>query len=117
MNIDNRQTQRIPDFARARISELCQFPGYLEDVSRTGCKVRFSHSFEVDTDQEYTLTVLPAFRSGIREFDLIVQPQWVKKEADCVEIGFSILCCPGICQFKRYVEILAELEEAIPQEA
>lgn len=117
MSIDNRQDPRIRDFARARIDELCCLPCFLEDVSKTGCKVRFSQDIEIDTDREYTLTVLPAFRTGIKEFDLVVRPQWISRSADSVEIGFSVLCSPGIRQFSRYVEILATLEESVLQEA
>ena len=110
MSIDNRLAPRFRDFARARIDELCRLPGFLEDVSKTGCKVRFSHISAIDTDREYTLTVLPALRSGIGEFSLTVKPQWVRQAGDAVEIGFGVLHCPGICRFLRYVEILAELE-------
>ncbi len=84
---------------------------FLEDVSKTGCKVRFSHVRELDTDREYTLTVLPALRSGIAEFSLTVIPQWISRIEDAVEIGFAVLPCPGIRHFSRYVDILADLEE------
>ena len=117
MSVENRQMPRIRDFARARINELCQLPCFLEDVSKTGCKVRFSHIFDIDIDREYTLTVLPAFRSGIKEFDLVVKPMWIEKSRTSVEIGFSVLHCPGIRHFARYVDILAELEETELQEA
>lgn len=72
--------------------------------------MRFSHVGEIDIDREYTLTVVPALRSGIGEFNLTVMPQWVRHVGDAVEIGFGVLHCPGICRFLRYVEILAELE-------
>lgn len=117
MSVENRQETRIRDFARARISGLCCLPGFLEDVSKNGCKVRFTHGFAVDMEREYTLTVLPALRSGIKEFDLVVRPQWVNRGSDSVEIGFFVLHSPGTRLFSRYVEILAELEEAVLQEA
>ena len=113
---DNRKTPRFRDFARAKLAELCQFTGFLEDVSKTGCRVRFSNIFELDPDQEYTLTVLPALRSGIPEFSLTVRPQWVQSDADFLEIGFTVLHSPGLRYFSRYVDMLAELE-AEPQEA
>jgi hypothetical protein len=117
MGIDNRQTPRFRDFARAKIEGLCQLPGILADVSRTGCRVRFSHRLEVDVDREYTLTVLPALRSGIREFELIVKPEWVRSSGDSLDIGFSILHSPGIRDFAKYVSILAREEEEELQEA
>ena len=110
MSIENRMAPRFNDFARARIDELCRLPGFLEDVSKTGCKVRFSHITDIDIDREYTLTVLPALRSGIGEFSLTVKPQWVRRAGDSVEIGFGVFHCPGICHFLRYVEILSDLE-------
>lgn len=113
----NRQMPRYPDFARACLLELCQLPGYLEDVSKTGCKVRFSHCFEIDNEREYTLKILPALRSGIKEFELTVKPIWVQENDDSCEIGFTLVHSPGMKQFARYVEILAELEEEEIQEA
>jgi hypothetical protein len=117
MSIDNRQTPRLPDFARARINELCQLPCFLEDVSKTGCRVRFSQNIDIDCEREYNLTVLPALRSGLKQFDIIVRPQWVKNSPDSTEIGFIVLCSPGIRTFNQYVQTLAVLEEAELQEA
>jgi hypothetical protein len=117
MSVDNRQMPRIRDFARVKIKELCCLPCFLEEVSKTGCKVRISQLLEIDTDREYTLTVLPALHTGLKEFSLTVLPQWVRTDVNFVEIGFSVLHCPGIRQFARYVEILAGNEEAELQEA
>jgi hypothetical protein len=117
MGIEDRASPRYQDFARAKITELCCLPGFLEDVSKTGCKVRFSHVLDVDTDREYTLTVLPALRSGIREFELVVRPCWVNAMQDAMEVGFCVLHSPGLRHFTRYVDILAELEEEEIQEA
>lgn len=114
---NNRQMPRFNDFARAKINGLCQLPGILEDVSKTGCKVRFPHSFEIDTDVEYTLTILPALRSGIKEFELVVRPEWVCGKDDSFLIGFCILHSPGMRQYQKYVEILAQLDLQILQEA
>lgn len=117
MCIENRQEPRFRDFARARINELNQLPGYLEDVSRTGCRVRFPVPFTLDTDREYLLTVLPATHSGLKEFDLVVQPQWIRNDQDDFEIGFNVLHSPGTREFHRYVETLAEIEAEELQEA
>lgn len=117
MSNENRQTPRVPDFARARIDELCQLPCFVEDVSKNGCRVRFSQIIELDMEREYELTVLPAFRSGLKEFDITVRPQWVKTGKDSTEIGFAVLCSPGMRKFTQYVQALAVLEEAELQEA
>jgi hypothetical protein len=117
MSIENRQVPRFQDFARARLNELCPLPGFLEDVSKNGCRVRFSNFFAVDIDREYTLTIQPALRSGIKEFELVVQPQWVSQGDDSLEIGFVVLRSPGICQFNRYVAILAGQYQEQLQEA
>jgi hypothetical protein len=117
MSIDQRQTPRIHDFAKACMPELTKLPGFLEDVSKTGCKVRFTDTFEIDMDQEYTLTVQPSLRSGIKGFDLVVSPQWARTETDSMEIGFFVLHCPGTCPFNKYVDILASYEVELIQEA
>ncbi len=117
MSMNNRQTPRFSDFARAKMNGSCQLPGYLEDVSKSGCKVRFSHTFEVDTDREYSLTILPALRSGIREFEITVRPEWVSSDEDSMYIGFCILRSPGICDLYKYVQILEHLNIEELQEA
>lgn len=117
MGNENRQMPRYRDFARARIEGLSQLPGVLEDVSKTGCRVRFSHAFEVDTDRDYLMTVHPACRSGIREFELVVRPEWVQEHSSSVDIGFSILHSPGIRSHQRYIDVLCEFEAAALQEA
>lgn len=117
MSINNRKMPRYTDFARAIMTELCQLPGILEDVCKCGCKIRFSHVFEVDTDREYTLTILPVLRSGIKEIELLVKPEWVCSNGTSLDIGFCILHSPGIRDFYSYLSILEhqnvlELQEA-----
>ena len=117
MNRENRHEPRFRDFARAVIEELCPFPGYLEDVSVTGCKVRFAHSFDVDIDREYSLAVQPGIKAAVKEFVLTVKPEWFQNDGENVEIGFTVLRSPGARQFINYVETLASLEEQELQEA
>jgi len=113
MSVNQRRAPRFSDFARAKLNQVYQLPGFLEDVSATGCRVRFTHTFEVDTDREYVLTILPSLRSGLFEFDLTVHPEWVKTTEETTEIGFSILHCPGTRTYQRYVAILAEQQEEL----
>lgn len=117
MNRDNRKKQRFRDFARATIDELCPFPGFLEDVSATGCRVRFAHAFDVDIDKEYSLAVQPGIKSPIKEFVLTVKPEWYQNDDESVEIGFTVLRSPGARQYLNYVEALSALEEQELQEA
>lgn len=117
MSITNRQLPRYRDFARARVTELSCMPGVIEDVSRGGCKVRFSHSIEIDSEREYSLTVHPCPGSGFTEFELVVRPQWSEVTEDSTEIGFTVLHSPGIRDFHRYVALLSEQEETALQEA
>jgi len=117
MNRENRHEPRFRDFTRAVIDELCPFPGYLEDVSTTGCKVRFTHSFEIDIDQEYTLSIQPGIKSPMKEFVLTVKPEWFQDDGENIEIGFTVLRSPGARQYITYVETLAALEEQELQEA
>lgn len=117
MSSENRQMPRYRDFARAWIEDLSQLPGVLEDVSKTGCKVRFSHVFPVDSDREYLMTVHPACRSGIREFELVVRPEWVRERDNSLDIGFSILHSPGSRSHHSYIELLSESEDELFEEA
>jgi len=117
MNSENRQTPRYRDFARTWIGDLSQLPGVLEDVSKTGCKVRVSHVFAVDMEREDLLSVQPACRSGIRPFELLVRPEWVEERDDSLYVGFSILHSPGIRNHHEYIDILSDSEDEILEEA
>ncbi len=117
MSIDKRELPRFRDFAGARIDGVSHLPGFLEDVSKTGCRVRFSDNFILDSDAEYDLTILPSLRSGLKSFTMVVKPEWVVSEKTNLEVGFSVLHCPGVRQYQKYVECLADQCNAEVQEA
>lgn len=110
MKEEFRKTKRISDFARATLEDVSTLSGYLEDVCKTGCKVRFPQSLDIDLDQEYTLSIIPAIRSGLREMNLTVQPKWVQASDNSTEIGLYVLPCPDIKIFDSYVTLLQQLE-------
>lgn len=110
MKEEFRKAKRFSDFARATLEDVSSLSGYLEDVCKTGCKVRFPQELDIDLEQEYSLSVTPATRSGLREMSLTVQPKWIQASNDATEIGFFVLPCPDIKIFDSYVALLHQLE-------
>ncbi|ULQ59290.1 PilZ domain-containing protein [Brucepastera parasyntrophica] len=118
MGIEHRRTRRFHDFVRIKVDKLNKLPGFLENISEGGCRVHFSNNFPVDMNEEYTLTILPAPHTGFSDFSLTVKPEWVRKNANSVDIGFSVLHSPGFRQYIKYVHAIAacEIEEEETQE-
>jgi hypothetical protein len=109
--LNNRKEQRYKDFARADVQELCSLPGILEDISLTGCSVRFYVSFPVSKNTEYTIKIRPARKTGLMPFTLIGTPVWVMQSGGCTKIGFHVLRSPGSGILRQYLDLLSASED------
>ena len=113
--VEHRKEQRYGVFTKVVAKEISQFPGCVEDVSKTGCRIKFSDVEEIDFESEYSATVY-AHPSGLEGagsecFDLVLRPNWITRNGAGAVIGFSVLCTPGYRGFVRFVERVAEAED------
>ncbi len=113
MVLDNRKEQRYTDFARADVQELCTLPGILENISLTGCRVRFNLFFQVRKNTEYTIKIQPSRKTGLIPFTLIGTPVWVSQADGGTKIGFHILHSPGSAILRQYLNLLNAAEESV----
>ena len=105
---EHRKEQRYGVFLKVIAKEISQFPGCVEEVSRSGCKIKFSDVEDFDFESEYSVTVY----SQANSFELTLKPNWAARNGTGAVIGFSVLCTPGYRNFIRFVEHIAESEES-----
>ncbi len=110
---ENRKEVRYSVFMKVIANGISQFPGCMEEISKSGCKIKFSDAGEIDFESEYTVTVYPHQDVQSKSFDLILIPRWVYRVDTGAVIGFSVLCTPGYSSFIKHVEALKEEETNI----
>lgn len=106
MNSKERLSQRFEDIGRFLAPELCALPGVLEDISREGCKIRYSLPVELDMDNDYEAKLTFARAAAEGQFTLVCHPQWKKEEDDDTVIGFKILPSTDYTRLAKYIEQL-----------
>ena len=106
-----RKDIRFEEIGRVEAPEICSLPGVLEDISISGCRVRFPVPVELTTEDEdrgFELKIYPS-RQGADEIELLCTPCWVKNENDEsaeASLGFKILHSPGSQQLEHYIKEL-----------
>ena len=108
---ENRKEQRYDVFMKVIAKEISQFPGCVQNVSKSGCKINFPDIEDFDFEREYSATLYSQGSMGVCTFDLTLKPVWTAPSKQGAMMGFSILRSPGYRGFIRFVESLAETEE------
>ena len=108
MDNDNRKAERFQDFARVEAKKISKLPGILQDLSKTGCRIKFSHNVTIDTSSEFSITITPSPMYKMPEFEIIVKPVWTVASVDSCKIGFTVLNSVGTRDYLRYIEKLAK---------
>ncbi len=109
---EQRKEPRYGVFLKVIAKEISQFPGCVEDISRSGCKIKFSDVEDFDFESEYNVTVYSQANMEASSFELTLKPNWAARSGTGAVIGFSVLCTPGYRNFIRFVERIAEIEES-----
>ncbi len=104
---EQRRDERYDDIGRVDAPNLCPLSGVLQDISMTGCRIKFPVQCTVDMESEVELTITPAHKKAGQPIVLIGQPQWVKDETDSCEIGLKLLHSPGSRLLGEYIQRLA----------
>lgn len=78
------------------------FPGALDDISISGCKVRFPNMVDVDLDNDYSLNIRLGTFEGA-PLRLICHPKWVKSLHGQTEVGFVFLHSPDTRRLESYI--------------
>ncbi len=103
MSQENRKAIRYDEIGKVTANELCAFPGILDNISATGCKVHFPLCIVVDLDNEYELTISTSRLEFSTPLKLLCRPMWVKECGGTTSIGFSILFSPDAERLDEYI--------------
>lgn len=103
---EERNSERFDDIGRFEAKELCAFPATLQNISKTGCRVRFQFPVTVDLDEDYDAKITFARVASEGSFQLLCHPQWVKEESGVTEIGFLILPSRDFARLAEYIRQL-----------
>lgn len=109
MDTERRQFLRYKEIGRAVVPELCALPAVLDDISSTGCKIRYSFPVVVDLDAEYELKISPLHNENQNPLNLICTPQWVQEIDGSTLIGFKILYSPDANKLNSFISRLEKI--------
>ncbi len=87
MRKEHRMEERYNEIGKVDALDLCVLPGVLDDISITGCKVRFPVPVLPNMENEYKLKILVANNS----LEMLCNPQWTRNGESGTEIGFKFL--------------------------
>jgi len=104
--LENRKTPRYQTLAHARIPGITGGEIILKDLSVTGCSVECTAIADIMPDTQYQIEIIPEITSQIGNFELTVEPKWVRSCEYSSEIGFFIIASPKGRKFQRYVDYL-----------
>lgn len=112
MGLKKRCFHRFDDIGIVESTNLCQFPGHLDNVSREGIKVHYKFPVLVDFENDYEIKVTFARFVTNGTVFLLCHPCWVKVDKGMTEIGFKVFQSKDYSKFLEYVQILdTEMKE------
>lgn len=115
MLVEQRKIVRYEDIGKIEAPDISNFAGVLEDISQTGCRVRFPVLLDIDMDSDYEVKFTPT-RNGQSAFNLMVHPMWIDAEDDSTQMGFQFLFSPGEKQLLQYIELVAQEKNLLDEE-
>ncbi len=107
MKKELRKTERFNEIGKVECSELSALPGILEDISLSGCKVRFPVNLNISGENEYKMLFMLT-DTRFSHMELICHPRWIMKERTKTTVGFKILRSPDTPVLNSLIEILKD---------
>ncbi len=79
MGSENRRQDRVKGYAKV-LCNPSMLPGYIRDLSRTGCQVSFLQDLPASTGEVIQLTVVAGEQSGTPAFSFSLRLRWKKTD-------------------------------------
>ena len=108
MSRDLRREERFEHYGCATADELCSFSGRLEDISLSGCRIRFPVPVTMDMDNDYKVNIKLSGNDKVSVIPVLCHPEWNRVEDGQSEIGFSFLHSLSTPRLESYVRHLQE---------
>ncbi|MBR1911184.1 MAG: PilZ domain-containing protein [Treponema sp.] len=108
MSRNQRRDERYEYYGCVTSHKICSLPGRLEDISLSGCRVRFPIPVSMDMDNDYTVNIKLFNNESASTLPVLCHPEWNKQEDGQTEIGFSFLQSLNTHKLESYVRHLQE---------
>ncbi len=79
MSAEQRRYERAPAHAKA-VFVSTMTPGYLRDLSASGCQVAFMAPVPAQEGQTVTIQVVPVHDSSLAPFHITLDVKWVRND-------------------------------------
>ncbi len=89
MGTEQRKDPRVSSYAKA-ILLTPPAPGYIRDLSRTGCQVAFMQPVPAAVGDVITLRVIAEHDPSITPFPITLRVRWLKQDAIWFALGAQI---------------------------
>ena len=89
MSSENRRNHRVIGYAKTLHLAEC-VPGYIRDISSTGCHVSFTSEVRAVPGDLMELRVMPAHDPSIASFRITLRIRWVKADAIWFSVGGQV---------------------------
>ncbi|MCR5217366.1 PilZ domain-containing protein [Treponema sp.] len=103
MKKEHRTDERFDEVGRVTADGICAYPGMLDDISASGCKMHFPVNTLVDMEKDYNVKINLSHTGIVEQLELVVHPQWKKDESNETYIGFRILRSPDTPLLNEYI--------------
>lgn len=113
MRKELRGAERYTEMGRVICEQICAFPGVLDDISISGCKVHYTFPVEIDKEKEYVVLFQLSRQFFSDKLELICRPMWVEEneEKNQTNIGFNFLRSPDSPELAKFIESLRHDEK------
>lgn len=106
MSRNQRRDERFEYYGCVTSDEICSLPGRLEDISLSGCRVRFPVPVSMDMDDDYTVNIKLSNNNSTSTLPVLCHPEWNRQEDGQSEIGFSFLHSLNTPKLESYIRHL-----------
>jgi hypothetical protein len=89
MSAEQRRYPRVVGYAKA-IHAATKTPGYIRDLSRTGCQVAFMQPVPVEVGDRFDIEVIAEHDPSIPPFVVCLRARWKKTDQLWLSIGGEI---------------------------
>jgi hypothetical protein len=89
MGSEQRKQQRIKGYAKVLFTKTMT-PGYIRDLSNTGCQVSFVQAVPAGSADVIELQVIGGDDPGIRSFSFFLRVRWTRSDGIYFSLGGEI---------------------------
>jgi hypothetical protein len=89
MGTEQRKDPRAPSYAKALLMTP-PAPGYVRDLSRSGCQIAFMQAVEVGKGDSITVRVIAEHDPSIPPFMVRLRVRWTRQDAIWMTLGGEV---------------------------